>query len=264
MRTGSLPFVGELEDEMRHAGLQSSDCARVLMIILHGVNSNVQMTTFWLMTVLLSDAVLMDRIRSETTPVFEALQAKSRSGAVSESDRHGIFRDLMMQSCPLLNSVFNEVVRVYSTGASVRHTTRNVTIGNKRVPAGTDIIMPHRQLLVDQGAFGEDAHIVNPERFIGSGKGRSLERHHFYRPFGGGTSMCSGRITGRYEVMGFAAIVLHRYNLELVKEGAMAFDGTVGIPLPRIDLKKPSLGVSKQVEGDDMIVEVRKRSTALW
>lgn len=35
-RTGGVAFVNELEDEMRHAGLGSEDCTRVLTIILWG------------------------------------------------------------------------------------------------------------------------------------------------------------------------------------------------------------------------------------
>ena len=35
-RSGGVPFVNELEDEERNAGLSSEDCARILMIILWG------------------------------------------------------------------------------------------------------------------------------------------------------------------------------------------------------------------------------------
>ncbi|KAJ8071720.1 hypothetical protein OCU04_002036 [Sclerotinia nivalis] len=49
-RGGGVPFGNELEDEERNAGLCSEDCARILMIILWAVNSNVQMATFWTMT----------------------------------------------------------------------------------------------------------------------------------------------------------------------------------------------------------------------
>jgi hypothetical protein len=36
-RPGGVPFVNELEDEERHAGLSSEDSARILMIILWGL-----------------------------------------------------------------------------------------------------------------------------------------------------------------------------------------------------------------------------------
>jgi hypothetical protein len=32
-----------------------------------------------------------------------------------------------------------------------------------------------------------------------------------------------------------------------------------GMPFPRLDEGKPSLGISKQVEGDDMIIKVTNR-----
>ncbi|TGO78796.1 hypothetical protein BPOR_2044g00010 [Botrytis porri] len=72
-RAGGALFVNELEDEERNAGLCFDDCARILMIILWGVNSNVQMTTFWTMAHILARPVLLARIRHEIAPVMEKL-----------------------------------------------------------------------------------------------------------------------------------------------------------------------------------------------
>jgi hypothetical protein len=46
----------------------------------------------------------------------------------------------------------------------------------------------------------------------------------------------------------------------LVSETQEALDGTQGMmAMQRIDLKKPSLGISKQIEGDDMVLHIRRR-----
>ncbi|KAK7949385.1 Pfs- NACHT and Ankyrin domain protein [Apiospora aurea] len=86
-----------------------------------------------------------------------------------------------------------------------------------------------------------------------------LERHEYYEPWGQGITRCSGKAIGRFEVLSFIAWALWRYEFKVVGEGQRAVDGTPGLRVPRIDLKKPSLGMSKQVEGDDMVVEVTQR-----
>ncbi|KAI1074866.1 cytochrome P450 [Whalleya microplaca] len=253
-RAGGVAFVNELEDEMRHAGLGSEDCARVLMIILWGINSNVQMTAFWMMINILLNESLVAAIREEIKPLVTVLASKGTS--LNQSDLPENFRSHLIQSCPLLNSLFNEVIRFYSTGCSVRQTIKPVRIDGKHVPVGTKILLPQRQLLVAPEVFGQDANIVDPQRFL---KRKELDRHEYYRPFGGGITMCSGKTVGRYEVLSFLVFALSRYDFKVVPEGSTAMDGTKGMCIPRIDLKKPSLGVSKQVEGDDMILVLRKR-----
>lgn len=212
---------------------------------------------------ILSHPPLIEAIREEITPLMEALTSNPPSPSAAPAapqasdDFLEIFRDRMIKSCPLLNSLFNEVIRFYSTGSSVRQVMRPVRIGGKRIPVGTKLLLPQRQLLVAPEAFGPDAHTIDPERFL---RRKDLDRHEYYRPFGGGITLCSGKAVGRYEVLSFVAFALWRYDFEVVPEGVTAGDGTRGMAVPRIDLKKPSLGVSKQVEGDDMIVIVKKRT----
>ena len=80
----------------------------------------------------------------------------------------------------------------------------------------------------------------------------------YYRPFGGGMTLCSGRTLGRREVLSFAALILWRYEIQLVQVGQEVL-GTKGMLLPRLDEGKPSLGIAKQMQGDDSIVKITKR-----
>ncbi|KAK8093350.1 cytochrome P450 [Apiospora hydei] len=248
-RRGGVAYVNELEDEMRQAGLDTDTCARVLFIILWGTNSNVQLTTFWCMVHLLEDASLRAAVRAEIAPFMTATADNGEDFA--EPLRLGL-----CESCPLLNSVFNEILRFYNTGSSVRQTTREVRIDGRRVPGDTTILLPRRHLLLAPEAFGPDAHTVDPYRFF---RDKGLERHEYYEPWGQGITRCSGKAIGRFEVLSFIAWALWRYEFKVVGEGQRAVDGTPGLRVPRIDLKKPSLGMSKQVEGDDMVVEVTQR-----
>ena len=212
------------------------------------------MTAFWMMVNILPHQDLVATIRAEIAPTM--VDIISRGASITQFELSEILRTKMMQSCPVLNSMFNEVIRFYSTGSSVREAVRPVRIDGKVVPKGTKFLLPQRQLLVAPEAFGEDADRINPYRFI---QRKDLDRHEYYRPFGGGITLCSGKTVGRYEVLSFVAWALWRYDCEVVPNGGQAVDGTKGMGIPRIDLKKPSLGVSKQVEGDDMVVMLRRR-----
>lgn len=197
---------------------------------------------------ILQDEALVADVRSEIAPIMKAV-GRSKSN-YSDFMRDGLFR-----SCPVLNSTFSEIVRFYNTGSSMRKTTREACIDGKTVPEGTHIILPQRQLLLATEAFGEDAHTVNPYRFV---QNKNIERHENYRPFGQGITHCSGKTIGRYEVLSFVAWAIWRYKLKVVPESQRAIDGSKGKAVPRIDLKKPSLGISKQIEGDDLVLEVRE------
>ncbi|KAI0386946.1 cytochrome P450 [Hypomontagnella monticulosa] len=208
-RSGAVAYVNEVEDEMRQAGLGNEACARILMIILWGINSNVQMTAFWIMCHILPNAELIAEIRTEIALVMTAV---------------------------------DEILCVF---------------GGKTIPKGSKILLPQHQLLLAPEAFGHDAHVVNLYRFI---QNKSIERHEYYRPFGRGITHCSGKTIGRYEVLAFVAWALWKYEIKVVPEARTVVDEGKDPAIPRIDLKKPSLGISKQVEGDDMVLQISKRA----
>ena len=216
------------------------------------INSNVQMTTFWIMAHLLERPALAAAVREEISVAMRATESTETTfGATLAAV---MTRDLVV-SCPLLNSAFNEVLRVNSTGSTVREVVRPVHVGGKSIPLGTKVLLPQRQLLLATEAFGVDAREVDLSRFL---KDKSFERHAYYRPFGVGIILCSGRVVGRTEVLAFVALALWRYDVQPVKAGEEAL-GVKGMPFPKLDEGKPSLGISKQVEGHDMIVKVTKR-----
>jgi hypothetical protein len=53
--------------------------------------------------------------------------------------------------------------------------------------------------------FGANACEIDLSRFATD---KSLERNGYFRPFGGGVTLCSGRILGKREVLTFVALAL--------------------------------------------------------
>ncbi|PQE28279.1 cytochrome P450 protein [Rutstroemia sp. NJR-2017a BBW] len=248
-RAGGVPFVNELEDEERNAGLCSEDCARILMIILWG---NVQMTTFWTMAHILARPALLARIRHEIAPVMEKLEPLENA---SRDAMVNLIKSDLVEACPLLDSAVNEVLRVSSTGSSIRKVVKPVNIGGKDLPVGVKVLLPQRPLLLSTQGFGPDAQEVDLLRFL---KNKALSRHEYYRPFGGGITMCSGKVLGKRETMAFVVLAIWKYDIEVLLPGQKVM-GVEGRDFPRLDERKPSIGIAKQVEGDDMIVKVSPR-----
>ena len=216
------------------------------------INSNVQMTAFWMMAHLLQRPDVAAAVREEIGPAMKALESSETIDGANLAD---VAKRDLTESCPLLNSAFNEVLRVSSTGSTVREVMRPVRIGGKTIPIGTKVLIPQRQLLLATEGFGSNAHEVDLSRFL---KDKSLARHDYYRPFGGGVTLCTGRFVGKREVLTFVALALWRYDMQVLNVGEDAH-GVQGMLLPRLDEAKPSLGISKQVEGDDMIVKLTNR-----
>ncbi|KAI9675453.1 MAG: hypothetical protein M1822_008931 [Bathelium mastoideum] len=255
-RRGGVVFTDELEDECVNAGLSHEDISRVLFIIMWGINSNVQMTTFWMMAHIVARPQLLAAIREEITLWMTQLPTDEAQlpAAMANTTRQHL---TLPANCPLFNSTYSEVLRLCSTGAVVRKVMKpDAHISGKHIPQGTKMLIPQRQFLLSPNGFGSDVADFDPERFM---KKRNLDRSEYYRPFGGGITLCSGRVVGKMEVMAFTALALWRYDLTVVQKGEKG-QGVKGMAFPRLDEAKPSLGVAKQVEGDDMIVKLRRRN----
>jgi cytochrome P450 len=105
----------------------------------------------------------------------------------------------------------------------------------------------HRQILTDENAFGADAQQFNSERFLHN---TSLIRSKSYSPFGGGPMLCPGRFMARGETLVFLALMIERFEVEVVKVK----------PFPRLDTKTGAgFGILGPLEGDDVLVKLAKR-----
>ena len=112
-------------------------------------------------------------------------------------------------------------------------------------------MMPYRQLHFDQAVFGPNPDSFDPSRFLRS---KDLNKNPSYKPFGGGSTLCSGRFIAKYEVIAFVALVINRFDMSLV-------GGEKGEEqqFPRFNRTKPGLGIMEPKDGDDLIIDVRER-----
>ena len=82
--------------------------------------------------------------------------------------------------------------------------------------------------------------MLNPDRFL---KNEGLSRSPNFKPFGSGSTFCSGRFIAKREVMAFVASVVHLYDLGQ-QDPKQAF--------PRMDETKPTVGIMDPVKGDNI------------
>jgi cytochrome P450 len=156
--------------------------------------------------------------------------------------------EYLLNSCPVLNGIWEESLRVTAFGASVRFLTQDVEIGGKCLRKGNRIMMPQRQLHFDKRVFGEDTEVFKADRFVKSAK---LKRNSSYRPFGGGATLCPGRHLAKQTSLAFVALLLHRFDIKLEPSSQ---------PFPMPTEGNPSIGLVDVMQGSDLRVRLTPRS----
>ena len=199
------------------------------MALAYSINTNVSKVGFWNLAHIVYDPNLMQRIREETAPAFS---------------KEGINVQYLIDSCPLLHAVWLETLRLAAALSSIRHITQDTTIGGKVLRCGNKILVSARQLHIDEACFGDDILSFKPERFL---ENPSLEGRPSFRPFGGGSTLCPGRILARHTVSMFVALTLHRFDIELAYSQ----------PFPRCEEKDASFGT--MMSDDDLILRLKPR-----
>ncbi|KAF2501547.1 cytochrome P450 [Lophium mytilinum] len=156
----------------------------------------------------------------------------------------------LLNQCPLLDSIWNDILRLTASSSTYRHVVSDTTIRGKTFRAGRKLLIPQRQTLLDESVFGENAATFDAERFM---RDRKLANSTSFRPFGGGISMCSGRHVAKREAFAFVGSVLTRYELKLVSPefGKQTF--------PRLNVMNPNLGLMGPMPEDDLVLEIKPK-----
>ncbi|KAL8935171.1 MAG: hypothetical protein Q9216_005557 [Gyalolechia sp. 2 TL-2023] len=233
-RSNASSFVLSLEKEMRMQGIGSGDIASMMMLTIWALNSNTYKLCFWTMAYILQDGGLLDVLRHETRTV---------------ADQEPLEQVRALDNCPRLDAVYHEVLRLTTASTSIRTVISPTVIGGKEFSVGNDVFMPFRQMHLDPAVFGTDSRQFNPARFLDN----TLKKSPSYRPFGGGTTYCPGRFLAKREVLTFVALALNRFDL------AVTGSGQQGSQFPRLETRKPSLGVLAPIAGDDITIYVRPK-----
>jgi cytochrome P450 len=227
--------------------------------------TNAVPTLFWMFCFIFSDPQLRDELQAEVAPVAERL----------DSDNCIIDITKFPHTCPLLNSVYQEVMRLTNIQTATRFVMEDTVLeqpGYNGMPPktvllkkGATVQMPAGVVHVATENWGADAHAFDPRRFIkAERKGLSstksqveqekLQKKSFY-PFGGGRNFCPGRHFAYAEILGTIVVLLLGYDVTDANGGAIT------VP-KRLDTSFGS-GVKRPL-GREAHMQVRFRRKAGW
>lgn len=186
------------EAEMRSLGISTSDMSKFIALIYWVINTNAYKLLFWMISFLLQDQKLILQVTEELEATFRADGSLDIAALQSQT--------------PYLTALWHETLRVCNSSASARFVTADTAIGTHTLRAGRRLLIPYRQLHLNEAVFGENAADFDITRFLNDSK---LAQNLSYRPFGGGITYCPGRFLAKQEIFMALAFLLHRNDVSL-------------------------------------------------
>lgn len=191
--------------------LSTANMGRLEVGTLIGVLTNTVPAAFYLILRIHHDPSLLHDIHVELRRATSTVTGPD--GQKQVTLRVPALRD----SCPLLNSAWQETLRLHAKGASTRLVVED-TLLNERwlLKKGCVVMIPQGAMHTDPAAWGDDSAEFQPRRFLRQEGVRRVQAAS-YRPFGGGSTICPGRFFVTMEVLMLAAMLVLRYEVEPVE-----------------------------------------------
>ena len=211
--TGRSSALAEARYEAAHKyGITTTNMGRLEVGTLIGILVNTVPTLFYLLYHIFSDRSLLHSLRAE----FQSSTPRGTQEKDSEQREINLDTTTLRENCPLLSSTYQEVLRLYSRGATARLVTQDTILNNQYLlTKGSVLMMPASVLHFSPAIWGQTD--FQARRFLkhdaaagGPKKGSAAA----YRPFGGGSSLCPGRHFASAEILALAAVILFQYDIE--------------------------------------------------
>ncbi|GAB1212549.1 hypothetical protein ATERTT37_001688 [Aspergillus terreus] len=188
---------------LREGGMSVEDTARSEVTMAIGLLSNTVPASFWVLFELYSRPELLEEVRQEVA--HNALR-------VTADKKHVIDISALRDHCPLLVSVFQEVLRTGSTTSPTRFVLNDLVLADKYLlRSGSVISMPGASMGRNPDAWGSTAGDFEPRRFIKTDK--TPRRTGGFMTFGVSPVLCPGRHFASSEILGMAAMMVLQYDL---------------------------------------------------
>ncbi|KAJ6437811.1 putative DNA helicase INO80 [Purpureocillium lavendulum] len=201
----------------RDYGFSTEMIARSSLSFFFAGVVNTTTTTFWVALRVFADAALLNAVRLE---VEEAVAlSEETTGPASLSI--GILKD----KCVTLLAVLRESLRIGSENFSVRLVKEDMRLGGRYfLRKGSVVQIAGGVIHADKTIWGDDVDEFNPQRFLAARTDSGIHPAAF-RGFGGGKTLCPGRHFATTEIMVFAALIVHSFDM------SSPDGGTVRVPV---------------------------------
>jgi hypothetical protein len=186
-------------------GLSIEECAKMEIATSLALLSSGSITAIWFVLHVLSDASILDEVRSE---ILANLTSKDSNGSF-------IF-DLSKTKakCPTMMAVFQESMRFHSTVMSAKTVERDIILADTYLlKAGSLLMIPGPVVHSDINVWGATVNKFDHHRFIDTKKKPSTSA---FRPFGSGATMCPGRHFSTNAILGLTAMVVMQFDVSPV------------------------------------------------
>ncbi|KAI0485250.1 cytochrome P450 [Xylariaceae sp. FL0804] len=167
---------------------------------------NTAPAVFWTVLLLHSYPGLLEDIRKE---VDACTESSLENGTTVKT----LDITTLKESCPLLLSSYQEVLRHRSMGTSVREAMEDTYLDQWLLKKGAMLQMPSRIIHQDSGLWGSDVADFSPYRFLPKEK-RNRPGDVCFRAFGGGKTLCPGRHFATNEVLAAVAVIIARLDVQ--------------------------------------------------
>ncbi|KAI9321143.1 cytochrome P450 [Zopfochytrium polystomum] len=221
-------------------------------------NANSIPTAFWTLFYLLRDREAWAAVRDEIRTHLAAADNLADPAATWTRDR--------LAACPLLDSAVDEALRLTSTSLIMRHAASDgvVDLPHAATPAaendkneppraaapaavrlsfakGDEIVMYPSLTHYDPAVFPDPTRF-RVDRFLRANA--SPAQRAALVPFGGGKSMCPGRLLAKSQIKIVVALFALRYpDARLVSSSSSSSSSTTPDPAPAFDYGRLGLGV---------------------
>lgn len=193
------------------SGVTVKDYAQLEVPMMIAFVSNTVPAAFWVLFDLFSRPQLLADIRNEV---------ETNALSIAADGTHNIEIGALRESCPLLLSTFQEILRTRTTSSPSRIVTKDTLLADKYLlKAGSFVTVPAGEIGKRSEVWGETAMTFDPRRFMKSGpaKGQLGEKEPRrvggFMTFGVSPTICPGRHFACSEILGMVAMMILRYDI---------------------------------------------------
>ncbi|KAM0181065.1 hypothetical protein ACHAPF_001806 [Botrytis cinerea] len=211
-------------DIMVEHGLKPDERGDISVIWALIVNSTL--IVYWHLLYILSTPGLVGKIRAEISP-YATVTPGEKIGSISEAPHIHLSHEDLSKKCPLFKSTYLEASRLCSQPISLRKLENDITLTDTSSSKETDkttymlhkneyVTLPHDLHMRDPSYFPSPTEF-NPERFLTTDEtGNISVDPQTIRPYGGGPSMCKGRVYAERECLAFVAGIIMYWDIGAV------------------------------------------------
>ena len=212
-------------------GFTPQQSAPADLAIIWAFNANATQIAFWLIYHLYADPQTLAEVRAEIAPYAKAWRPNDLALPIQEPPRLSLDLEGILKDCPLLRSVYYEVLRFDSFAFSYKEMVSDGTFtesvedaqiqGRSEpqtyfIPKGQYIAAPSGLHQMDP-RYWHQPHTFQPRRFMEQDEKQpekwTTPDMKTMRPFGGGSTMCKGKTFAERETLCFAAGILRMWDV---------------------------------------------------